>query len=511
MRLVAPCLSWHYRRVGSFNAVVTTGVYCLPSCNGRPNKNNVQTFELAAAAEAAGFRACLRCRPYRNQPLLSSQAAPPLICRAVRSIVDGVLDEATEDDLGAQLGVSGRHLRRLFIDQLGVTPDQLARSTRVHFARRLLDDSDLSIADITFAAGFGSIRQFNRECRATFRATPTALRARRRNRDRLIADGGLALRIPYQPPFDWRAWLNWTKQRAIVGVEYVSGDCYRRTVTVDGDPGVIEVLPGDTNHLILRAHLPHWKGLLHTVQRVRTIFNLDADVDTANRHLADFPLVSPLVTEQPGIRPPGAWDVFEAGIEAIIGTEASITDTAATMGKIAERYGKPVVGIRPLGLERTFPRPHDIMAADLDEFGLSRSCSAAIRALAEAAADSPAATDPTRGAFGALISAIDILSAESTASLRLRLGEPDAFPNASSPLLQALSEQTGHHVTAQEAARIADAWRPWRAHAAAYLWLAQRSASQALDSTSPNGHRLTAVIAETMSDHADKAEELAGR
>jgi AraC family transcriptional regulator, regulatory protein of adaptative response / DNA-3-methyladenine glycosylase II len=473
MRLVANFQTWQYRTVGSFNAVVTTGVYCLPSCNGRPNKNNVQTFELAAAAEAAGFRACLRCRPYRNQPSISSQAAPPLVCRAVRSIVDGVLDEATEDDLGAQLGISGRHLRRLFIEHLGVTPDQLARSTRVHFARRLLDDSDLSMADVTFAAGYGSIRQFNRECRATFDAAPTELRARRRNSDRLVADGGLALRIPFQPPFDWQGWLGWRRHRAICGVEHVSQDCYRRTVVIGGNPGVLEVTPGGSDHLLLRAHLPHWKGLIHVVQRVRAIFNLDADIDAANRHLRGDAIVGPLVTEQPGIRPPGAWDVFEAGIEAIIGAEATIADTAATMQKLSHRYGKPVLGIHALGLHRTFPAPHDIATADLDELGLSQSSTAAIRALAQAAADAPAARDPTLSAYRPLISAAGLPTAESDAYLKFRLGEPDAFPSTSPPLLQAMSERSGYQVTPQGAAHMAEVWRPWRAHAAAYLWLAR--------------------------------------
>jgi AraC family transcriptional regulator, regulatory protein of adaptative response / DNA-3-methyladenine glycosylase II len=469
--------------VGSFNAVVTTGVYCLPSCGGRPNKNNVQTFELAAAAEAAGFRACMRCRPYRGHPSISSQVAPPLVCRAVQLVVDGALDEATEDDLGAQLGVSGRHIRRMFVEHLGLTPDQLARSTRAHFARRLLDDCDLSIADVTFAAGYGSIRQFNRECRATFRATPTQLRARRRNRDRLVADGGLALRIPFQPPFDWQAWLGWARQHAIDGVEHVSDDCYRRTVVVDGDLGVLEVVAGGHDYLILRAHLPHWKGLVHVVQRVRAIFNLDADTCAANDHLRADPLVGPLVTQRPGIRPPGAWDAFEAGLEAIIGASANTADTAAVMQHIAWRYGTPIPGLQPLGLHRAFPTPHDIIAAaDLDELGLGQPGTWAIRALAKAAADAPVTADPTRGACEPLLRAIDGPT-HSTALLQLRLGEPDAFPVTSPPLLLALSQRSGHRLTPHEATDIAEAWRPWRAHATAYLWLSQpaRSVSRTPD------------------------------
>ncbi len=457
--------------MSSFNAVITTGIYCLPSCTGRPNRNNVRTFELAAAAEAAGFRACLRCRPYRTQPSLSGQTAPKLLCSAVGLIVDGVLDEATEDDLGARLGISGRHIRRLFVEHLGLTPDQLARSTRVHFARRLLDDSDLSIADVTFAAGFGSVRQFNRACRETFRATPSELRARRRNSDRLIADAGIALRLPFQPPLDWPGMLGWMRSRAIAGVEHVSADSYRRTVVVEADPGVLEISPGGPDHLVLRAHLPHWKGLIHIAQRARHIFNLDADVHGANRHLSPDPLIGPLASRRPGLRPPGAWDMFEAGIEAIVGEHASLADTAAIMRQIAERYGTPVPGLHALGLARTFPAPADLAAADLGSLGLSRSTMIAIRRIAQAATDHPDAADPTRNTGSAdLAGLIQDLSTEGADSLRLRTGEPDAFPSASPPLLRALSVSAGH-VTPRGATDIAEAWRPWRAHATTYLWL----------------------------------------
>lgn len=459
--------------MGSFNAVVTTGIYCLPSCTGRPNRNNVRTFELAAAAEAAGFRACLRCRPYRTQPSISDQAAPQLLCHAVQLIVDGALDDVTEDDLGTKLGVSARHLRRLFIDHLGLTPDQLARSTRVHFARRLLDDSDLSISDITYAAGFGSVRQFNRACQETFHATPSELRARRRNSDRLIADAGVALRVPFRPPLDWQGMLDLMRARAIDGVEQVSDDRYRRTVIIEGDPGVLEISPGGTDHLVLRAHLPHWKGLMHIAQRVRRIFNLDADVQAANGHLGPDPLIGPLASGRPGLRPPGAWDLFEAGIETIVGEHSSLADTAATMRRIAERYGTPVSGLRAIGLVRTFPEPSDLISSDLDGLGLDHSHVIAIRRMAKAARDDTAVADPTRSAGSAgLAESMQNLSTESAQSLKLRLGEPDAFPSASPVLLRALSAHTGQ-VTPQTATRIADAWRPWRAHATAYLWLSE--------------------------------------
>jgi AraC family transcriptional regulator of adaptative response / DNA-3-methyladenine glycosylase II len=243
----------------TFSAVVTTGIYCRPGCGAQPLPGNVRQFSSAAAAEAAGYRACLRCRPYRLQPA-GCWTRPEVVCRAVQLIMEGALDGHTEHDLARRLFVSARHLRRLFQEHLGATPDQVARSARTHFARRLLDDTDLSIVDVALASGFGSLRQLDRACRAVFRAAPSQLRARRRAGDRLVADGGLMLRLPFRPPLDWDSMLSYVAARAIPGVEHVSGRTYRRTVDVEGDPGVLELWPGGPDHLLLRAHLPHWEG-----------------------------------------------------------------------------------------------------------------------------------------------------------------------------------------------------------------------------------------------------------
>lgn len=306
--------------MGAFSGVVTTGIYCRPGCSARPRAENVRSFALAAAAEAAGFRACHRCRPYR-WPQAVTWTAPELVCRAVRLILDGVLDKGTEADLGARLGVSARHLRRLFTVHLGVTPDGLARSARVHFARRLLDDTDLSVTEIAFAAGFGSLRQFNRACREVFRESPRELRARRRVSDRLVADGGLLLRLPFRGLLDWDAMAAYFAARAIPGVENVAGSTYRRTIVVGDDPGVLELSPGSTDHLVLRAHLPHWEELVHVVQRARSIGSLDFDLDEPASLFARDPTIGPLLEARPGLRPPGTWDPFETGVRAIIGQD----------------------------------------------------------------------------------------------------------------------------------------------------------------------------------------------
>jgi AraC family transcriptional regulator, regulatory protein of adaptative response / DNA-3-methyladenine glycosylase II len=457
--------------VSGFSAVVTTGIYCRPGCGGRPRPSNVRPFALAAAAEAAGFRACLRCRPYRSVELIAPDA-PELVCRAVQLVVDGLLDEHTEVALGARLGVSPRHLRRLFEQHLGVTPDQLARSRRAHFARRLLDDTDLSFADIAFAAGFGSVRQFNRVCQDVFRASPRELRARRRSSDRLVADGGLALRLPFVPPLDWETMLDYFAARAIPGVEHVGDGFYRRTVLIDGDPGVLEISRGGEDHLILVAHLPHWEGLIHVVQRSRRIFGLDVDVEEPARALCTDPHLAPLLHKRPGLRPPGTWDPFETAVRAICGQMISVSAAGTIVRRITERHGTEVPGLQAMGLSRLFPSPATLAAGDLDGIGLTATRIEAVRALARAV-DSGELPLDCGASFERFIEGVCALRGFGPWSahyLALRVGYPDAFPASDLGLRRAL-EALGHlDVSARVAESLSDRWRPWRSLAATHLW-----------------------------------------
>lgn len=344
-----------------FTAVVTTGIYCRPGCPSRPRPDNVTSFAYAAAAEAAGYRACMRCRPYRT-PQGITAAGSELVCRGVRLILSGALDGATESGLARRLGVSERHLRRLFRQEIGVTPDGLARSSRAHFARRLLDDTDLTVTEIAYAAGFGSIRQLNRAFRDVFHATPSHLRAKRRRADRLVADGGLPLRLSYAGLLDWHAVLEGLAARAVPGVEHVEGDAYRRIVVVDGDPGVLELRPGGPDYLVLTAHLPHWVALLHVVSRARQIARLDA---------------------APGERrAAGTWEPFEVGVRALLGTCGDPADARALTGRLAVELGRPVPGLTTLGLTHTFPEPGVVAAADLTGLGLTARQTDAVRAFA---------------------------------------------------------------------------------------------------------------------------------
>jgi AraC family transcriptional regulator of adaptative response / DNA-3-methyladenine glycosylase II len=459
--------------VTTFAGVVTTGIYCRPGCGARPLPANVHPFPLAAAAEAAGYRACLRCRPYRSQPSIGWDG-PEVVCRALRLILDGALDGNTEHHLAARLFISARHLRRLFQDHLGVTPDQLARSSRAHFARRLLDDTDLTIGDVASAAGFGSLRQFNRACLEVFRAPPTELRARRRAGDRLVADGGLSLRLPFEPPLDWDAMLGYLAARTIAGVEAVSGGTYRRTVVIDGDPAVVELSPGGQDHVVLRTHLPHWEGLMHVAHRARRIFNLDGDIEAADRHLNGDPVLGPLIRARPGIRPPGTWDPFETGVRAIIGQGIGGGAARTIAARLVARYGSPVPGLQALSLTHLFPPPSVLAKADLSGLGLTSARATGINAFAQAVADNTVVLDRARTLEELIqsLTAIPGVGPWTAQYLAFRMGEPDAFPGTDLWLRRSLR---GLSPTAKGATRAADRWRPWRAHAAIQLWLSDGS------------------------------------
>lgn len=457
-----------------FSAVVTTGVYCRDGCPAAPRDEHVRPFEFAAAAEAAGFRACLRCRPYRASEPAAWVGPSELVCRAVRLILDGALDDGgTEGHLARRLGVSDRHLRRLFHEYVGATPDAVARSRRAHFARRLLDETDLPVADVGFAAGFGSVRQMNRVMRGVFRAPPTELRRRRRKADRLVADGGLELRLPFRPPLAWDAMLAFRAARATPGVEAVDGGCYRRTVDVDGAPGVVELYsPPADDHLLLRAHLPRWEGLIHVVEQARGLFDLDADPAPIADCLRRDPLLRPRVRRRPGLRVPGSWDPFELGVRAIVGQQVTVKAATTIAGRLVERFGWPVPGLERWGLNHLFPEPGVLAGGDLTGLGLPESRARTIQAFAAAVTDGLVVLDASRGLDEtvARLCAVPGIGEWTANYIAMRgLGEPDAFPASDLGLRRVAGG--GQPLSAADLAARAERWRPWRAYAATHLWV----------------------------------------
>src|SRR4051812_35375737 len=452
--------------MSQFTAVVTTGIYCRAGCPGTPLRRNMRPYAYAAAAEAAGFRPCLRCRPDR-EPDPGWVDAPELVCRALRSIAGGALDDATEDELGTRLGVSARHLRRLFDTHVGATPADVARSRRAHFARRLLDDTDLAVARVSDAAGFNSVRQMNRVMKDVFHFTPQELRARRRAPDRGVADGGLELRVPYRPPLAWEPLLGFLGPRAIPGVEAVDLDAgvYRRTIEVAGAPGVLEAWnEPDRNALRLRAHLPAFDGLVHVVAGVRRLFDLDADPRAIDGVLAADAVLRPLVRARPGLRVPGAIDPFEVGVRAVLGQQVSVAAATRLAGRVVAAHGRTVPGIADLGLTHLFPTPRRLARADLTQLGLTGARAQAVSALGQAIAagrlelDAGAGLDENVAALRAL-PGIGEWTAQYVAMRGC--GERDAFPARDLGLRRILGD------TAENRAA---AWRPWRAYGAMHIW-----------------------------------------
>jgi AraC family transcriptional regulator of adaptative response / DNA-3-methyladenine glycosylase II len=453
--------------VNEFTGVVTTGIYCRPGCSGQPLERNRRPYTSAAAAEAAGFRPCLRCRPDR-EPVDGWIDAPELVCRALRAIADGALDGANEDSLAARLGVSARHLRRLFDTHVGATPSEVARSRRAHFARRMLDDTDLSFTRISTAAGFNSVRQFNRVMKDVFRFTPQELRARRRVPDRLVADGGLELRMPYRPPLAWSSLLAFLAPRAVPGVEAVDVErgTYRRVVELAGAPGVVEAWDEpEQRALCLRLHLPSFDGLVHLLARIRRQFDLDADPTVIDAVLARDRTLRPLVRARPGVRVAGAVDPFEVGVRAVLGQQVSVAGATTLAGRLVERFGAPVPGLGALGLTHRFPEPGVLAGADLTTVGLTKARARAVNGFAAAVAVGDLELDRSRGLDDTVaeLRALPGFGPWTANYVAMRAcGERDAFPASDLGLRRALGD---------EPAASAEAWRPWRAYGAMQIWL----------------------------------------
>ena len=337
--------------------MATTGIYCRPQCSARPHPRNVAPFASPVAAEAAGYRSCLRCRPDRHLPAASPAGVPSAVATALGLISDGFLDRFDEEALADRVGYSTRQLRRLFEQHVGATPAFVGRSRRAHFARRLLDETDLPMPAVAGAAGFGSVRQMNRVVEGIFRFSPGELRRKRRGGDVLAADGGLRLRLPFVEPLDRDAALAHLRPRVTPGVEMVDGEVYRRTLEVCGNPGVVEVdLGGEHAHLEMVAHLPTFDSIIDDVARIRAMFGLDDDVRVAEDHLSADPLLATLVRDRPGLRVIGGWDRFETAVRVIVGQQVSVVGATTITARIVERHGRPLPGT-VLGLTHLFPTP----------------------------------------------------------------------------------------------------------------------------------------------------------
>ena len=455
-----------------FVGVSTTGIYCRPICPARtPGRARCTFYDTAAQAEAAGFRACFRCRPElapgdRAQANADADAVDQLVATAAARIAEGALNEQSVDELAVALGVSARHLRRALEARLGVSPIALAQTRRLALAKQLLQDTTLPLTAIAFAAGFGSIRRFNAAFLDVMGRAPSALR--RMHGEAAAAE--LVLRLDYRAPYDWDGIVAFLAARAIPGVEHVDGGAYRRVVHDGERTGTIVVRRDPDRHALQLAVSPSLLGgLMLLVARVRRLFDLDARPDVIGSVLARDPVLAPRVAANPGLRVPGAIDGFEAAVRALLGQQVSVAAATTLAGRFAAAFGTRHASGDP-ALRVRFPTAREVAARSVDEFakiGLPGARAAAVHGLARAIARGELRLDMRAlEPFVAAATALPGIGPWTAHYLAMRaLHLPDAFPAADLGVKKALGGASPKRAEAR-----AEAWRPFRSYAVMYLW-----------------------------------------
>jgi AraC family transcriptional regulator of adaptative response / DNA-3-methyladenine glycosylase II len=449
-----------------FVAVSTTGIYCRPVCPARmPRLDRCTFYTLAAHAEQAGYRACLRCRPERAPGNAPVDAVPRLVRRALGRIESGALHDGTLDGLATTLGVTGRHLRRAFVAELGVPPLQVAHTRRLAIARQLLRDTRIPITDVARAAGFGSVRRLQAATRGRSADSPTALR--RGSESSPTTDPTILLEA--RPPFDGAAVLAFLAARALPGVEVVSDRAYTRTLTIGDRTGVVTVSLHGPHAVSVAVSPALGPTLVQVAARVRRLFDLDAHPAAIDAALGADPRLAPSVEAHPGRRVPGTLEPIELAVRVVLGQQISVAAARTLAARIVAQLGTRVDG--PDGLTCVFPSAAALADAGPDRIaaiGMPRTRAATVHALARAVADElvelhPGA-DPTDTI--ARLDALPGIGPWTAEVIAMRaLGWPDAFPAGDLGVRRALGVRTE-----REARDAAERWRPWRAYAVLHLW-----------------------------------------
>jgi AraC family transcriptional regulator, regulatory protein of adaptative response / DNA-3-methyladenine glycosylase II len=474
-----------------FTAVRTTGIYCRPICPARtPKRENVTFYPTASAAQEAGYRPCLRCRPESSPDLGAWRGTSNTVSRALALIADGALDGEAVDALAQRLGIGKRQLRRLFRQYLGASPIAVAQTRRILFAKQLIVETTMPMVEVALASGFGSIRRFNATFRALYQRPPRELRRSKLAGGEQTGAEGITLKLPYAPPYDWDAMIGFLAARAIKGIEAVDNrQRYRRSFALDGAQGVISVEPDEREPALrVTIRFPRIASLANIVRRVRYIFDLGADPLAIGNHLARDPLLSPLVARRPGLRIPGAWDGFETAVRAMLGQQITVAAAVNLAAGLVAAYGEPLRPICGDGLTHTFPTPGRLAEADLRSLGLPATRAKGLSSVAGAACANSNLFSAAQGLQDAItryrsLPGIGDWTAHSIAMRVLR--EPDAFPATDIGLLRALTPPGGDRPSVAEVIARAEAWRPWRAYAAQHLWTADAGTAQANTRANP--------------------------
>lgn len=452
-----------------FIAVTSTGIYCRPVCPApTAHERNVRYYEHAASAAAAGFRPCLRCRPELAPGAAPCDSGDRLFDLALKRVGDGVLAEQSLAELAVSLGVSDRHLRRLFVQRLGVAPLQVHLTRCILLAKQLLTETRLPITDVALASGFASLRRFNQAFREATGMNPTALR---RGSAEPVAGERLLLRLGYRPPYDFAHVLDFLRVRTIAGVERVGEAHYERVLGPAEQPGWLRISDDAARHALrLELDLPDLRQLPGLLRRVRRLFDLDADPLAVASVLGADPRLASAMTRWPGQRVPGAFDGWEAAVRAVLGQQVSVAAATTLMRRVVERFGVPLSGTH--GFERLFPPPAALRRGDFDGIGLTQARIDCLRHLAAAVDDGRLpmeSVDLSLQEWLARAVALPGIGPWTAHYMALRvLHHPDAFPAGDLILRKRLG--TGKPASEREAEARSLAWRPWRAYAVMLLW-----------------------------------------
>jgi AraC family transcriptional regulator, regulatory protein of adaptative response / DNA-3-methyladenine glycosylase II len=433
-----------------FTAVQTTRIFCRPVCPARtPLRRNVEYFANAAAAQAAGYRPCLRCRPEVSPDLPIWAGTSATVNRALRLIDEGALDAGSTSDLAERLGLTDRHLRRLFLEHVGAPPVVVAQTRRTLFAKTLITETSLPFSAIAFEAGFTSLRRFNESIRKVYRRNPKDLR--RRTAVIAPAESGIELRLQYRPPFDWTALLDFIRPRAIPNLEEAGIDHYARAG--------VNVRHDSAKHCIIaRIEGTSSRSLRLVAEKTRTFFDLRANALEIGSHLAKSAVLKAIVKRHPGLRVPGSWDGFELAVRAMLGQQVTVKGATTLAGRLVERFGPP--------------RAEILADADLAVIGLPKARAESMRGFARAVCDGRIRFDgevSSEEMIGRMCELPGIGPWTANYIAMRALGDPDAFPASDLGLLKAAGISSPRRLE-----EMAEAWRPWRSYAAMYLWQSLR-------------------------------------
>ena len=459
-----------------FIAVRSTRIYCRPICPSRfSDDSNVRYYATAEEAAEAGYRPCLRCRPEAAPGSPAWTGTSAVVQRALRLIQDGALNQASVGQLADRLGIGVRHLSRLFAQHVGASPATVAQTRRLHFAKRLLDDTDLRITDIAHASGFGSIRRFNDAFLATYARSPSELRKGQRiGSAARESSAAITLRLAYRPPYDWEHIHGFLAAGAIRGVETVSAQGYARATQTPSGHALLQIRPVARTHALevrIQGAMP--AELPPLLASVRRMFDLAADPARIAAALRSDRLLRPLIASRPGLRIPGAWDAFECCVRAIVGQQISLAKRRTVLARLVERFGRP---IEPLSTDIThlFPTAATLAGADLDELGLSHTHREALRDLARGVCNKALRFDAPSEEVSRMLCALPGVGRRTAGYVELRgLGEPDAFPFGDLALRR-LASTGAKALTPMALEARAESWRPFRGYAVFHLWAAEQ-------------------------------------